>query len=160
MLRKSILIIFTLIVPGLLLTACSEDTGSPEQQIRQLLADMESAVQQRSLDQVKPLVSADYNDQWNGSRSAALRSLMFYFQGHQSIHLLTRVSEIQLAEDQKQARVTVYVGMAGKPVENSQQLLAINADVYRFDIDLVTNGKEWLVSRAQWQPARPDNLQF
>jgi len=158
MLRKTILIIFTIILPGLLLSACSEDTGSPEQQIRLLIADMETAVQQRSLDQVKPLVSADYSDQWNGSRSAALRSLMFYFQGHQSIHLLTRVSEIQLAEDQQQARVIVYVGMAGKPVENSQQLLAINADVYRFDIELVADGKEWLVARAQWQPARPDNL--
>ena len=161
MLRKTILIIFTIILPGLLLlTACSDDTGTPEQQIRQLLADVETAVQQRSLDQVKPLVSAEYSDQWNGSRSAALRSLMFYFQGHQSIHLLTRVTEIQLAEDQQQARVIVYVGMAGKPVDNAQQLLALNADVYRFDIDLVADGKEWLVSSAQWQPARPDNLQF
>lgn len=159
MLRKTILIIFTIIMPGLLLlTACSDDTGSPDQQIRQLLADMESAVQQRSLDQVKALVSADYNDQWNGSRSAALRSLMFYFQGHQSIHLLTRVSAIELAEDQQQARVIVYVGMAGNPVENAQQLLAINADIYRFEIDLVADGKEWLVSHARWQRARLEDF--
>ena len=142
------------------LAACSEAPGSPEQQIRLLVADMESAVQQRSLDQVKSLVSADYRDEWNGNRSAALRSLMFYFQGHQSIHLLTRISDIQLQNEQQKALVTIYVGMAGKPVESSDQLIEVNADVYRFDIDLVTDGSEWLVSGARWQPARPDNLQF
>ena len=73
MLRKTILIIFTIIMPGLLLlTACSDDTGSPDQQIR--------------------------------------------------------------------------------------QLLAINADIYRFEIDLVADGKEWLVSHARWQRARLEDF--
>lgn len=121
---------------------------------------MESAVQQRSLDQVKELVSSDYKDEWNGDRRAALRSLLFYFQGHQSIHLLTRISDIQLNDDASEARVIVYVGMAGQPVDKSESLIDLNADLYRFDVDLIADGDEWLVSSARWEKARVENFDF
>jgi hypothetical protein len=125
-----------------------------------MVSAMESAVQQRSLDQVKELVSSDYKDQWNNDRRAALRSLLFYFQGHQSIHLLTRISDIQLNDDASQARVIVYVGMAGQPVDKSESLIALNADLYRFDVDLIADGDKWLVSSARWEKARVENFDF
>lgn len=144
----------------LILTSCSQDTNSPEQQIQNTISAMEAAVEQRSLDSVKELVSSEYKDEWSGSRRAALRSLMFYFQGHQSIHLLTRTSDIQIADDGKSARAIVYVGMAGKPVEESEVLIDMNADLYRFDVDLLADGDEWQVTSARWQPARPENFDF
>ncbi len=143
-----------------LLSACSEDKDNPEVRIRNMVSAMESAVQQRSLDQVKELVSSDYKDEWNGDRRAALRSLLFYFQGHQSIHLLTRISDIQLNDDASQARVIVYVGMAGQPVDKSESLIDLNADLYRFDVDLIADGDEWLVSSARWEKARVENFDF
>jgi hypothetical protein len=143
-----------------LLSACTEDMDDPEVRIRNMVSAMESAVQQRSLDQVKELVSSDYKDQWNNDRRAALRSLLFYFQGHQSIHLLTRISDIQLNDDASQARVIVYVGMAGQPVDKSESLIALNADLYRFDVDLIADGDKWLVSSARWEKARVENFDF
>lgn len=157
---KKLSIIKWLSVSLLLLTSCSQDTNSPEQQIQSVISAMEAAVEQRSLDSVNELVSSDYKDEWNGSRRAALRSLMFYFQGHQSIHLLTRTSDIQITEDGKRASAVVYVGMAGKPVEESEVLIDMNADLYRFDVDLLADGDEWRVSSARWQPARPENFDF
>jgi len=157
---KKLSIIKLLSVSLLTLTACSQDTNSPEQQIQNTISAMEAAVEQRSLDSVKELVSSEYKDEWSGSRRAALRSLMFYFQGHQSIHLLTRTSDIQIADDGKSARAIVYVGMAGKPVEKSEYLIDMNADLYRFDVDLITDGDEWRVISAHWQPARPENFDF
>ncbi|MDX2476446.1 MAG: hypothetical protein QNL05_03695, partial [Gammaproteobacteria bacterium] len=59
----------------LILTSCSQDTNSPEQQIQSIISAMEAAVEQRSLESVKELVSSEYKDEWNGSRRAALRSL-------------------------------------------------------------------------------------
>ncbi|MGB5224353.1 MAG: hypothetical protein WBM38_04555 [Arenicellales bacterium] len=144
----------------LILASCSQHTDSPQEQIQKTISAMEAAVEQRSLDSVKELVSSDYKDEWNGNRRAALRSLMFYFQGHQSIHLLTRTSDIELADDGKSASAIVYVGMAGKPVEKSEYLIDMNADLYRFDVDLVTDGDEWRVISASWQPARPENFDF
>jgi hypothetical protein len=143
-----------------LLAACSEQEETPEVRIRNMVSAMESAVQQRSLDQVKELVSSDYRDEWNSDRRAALRSLLFYFQGHQSIHLLTRISDIQLNDDASKASVTVYVGMAGQPVEKSASLIDLNADLYRFDVDLIADGDKWLVSSARWQKTRVENFDF
>jgi len=154
------LLIKLLCLASILIAACNKDTSSPEQQIRSTILAMESAVEQRSLDNVKKRVSTDYKDEWNGSRRAALRSLMFYFQGHQSIHLITNISDIQIGEDGNRARAIVYVGMAGKPVEKSESLIDINADLYRFDVDLIADGNEWLVTSARWQPARPENFDF
>ena len=154
-------ILITLLGAGfLLLAACVQDTNSPEEQIRSMVAAMETAVEQRSLDSVRSLVSSDYKDEWNGDRRAALRALLFYFQGHQNIHLLTKISEIQIHDDGSRAEVIVYVGMAGKPVEKSEYLIAMNADIYRFDINLVADGNEWLVHSARWQKARPENFDF
>jgi len=125
-----------------------------------MVSAMESAAEQRSLGSVKELVSSDYNDEWHGDRRAALRSLLFYFQGHQSVHLLTRISDIQLDEEGKSARAIVYVGMAGEPVVKSEALIDLNADLYRFDVDLVADGDEWLVASARWERARPENFDF
>ncbi len=141
-----------------LIASCSKDTGSPEEQIQKLVSNMEAAVEQRSLDSVRELVDDEYRDEWNGSRRAALRALMFYFQGHQSIHLLTRINDIQLNDDASTANVIVYVGMAGKPVAESESLIDLNADLYRFEIKLIADGSDWLVSSATWQRARPENF--
>lgn len=125
-----------------------------------MVSAMEAAVEQRSLESVKELVDSEYSDEWNGSRRAALRALMFYFQGHQSIYLLTRISNIELNDDASAASVTVYVGMAGDPVEKSQSLIDLKADLYRFDIKLVVDGNDWLVSSAKWERARLENFGF
>ena len=141
-----------------LISACSQDTNDPEQQIRNMVSAMETAVEQRSLDNVKVHVDSDYSDEWNGNRRAALRALLFYFQGHQSIHLLTRISNIDLSDDLTSASVVVYVGMAGDPVEKSESLIDLNADLYRFDIQLEAEGNDWLISSARWQRARVEDF--
>jgi hypothetical protein len=87
-----------------------------------------------------------------------LRSLIFYFQGHQSIHLLTRVADLQISDDAKSARLLVYVGMAGKPIANADYLIALNADLYSFDVSLINDGGDWLVRGASWQRVRPENF--
>lgn len=156
---------FRLIIPllsslFLLLPGCSGDTDTAEQQIRKMLAEMETAVQERSLEKVKSHVSPDYYDQWHPNRRAALRSLIIYFQGHTSIHLLTKISELTLSDDEKSASLVAYVGMAGKPIENADYLIALNAELFRFDIGLVNDDGDWLVANASWERVRPDSYEF
>jgi hypothetical protein len=153
-------IIAPLLLFILLLSGCSQDTDSAESQIRSMLSSMETAIQQRSLDKVKSLVSPDYKDEWHPNRRAALRSLLFYFQGHTSIHLLTRVSELAISDDEKTATLVVFVGMAGKPIENADYLVALNADLFRFEVDLVNDGDDWLVAGTSWQRVRPESFTF
>ncbi len=153
-------IIIFLVLSLFLLSACSQETSTPEEQIRDMVSAMETAVEQRSLDSVKELVDSEYSDEWNRSRRAALRALMFYFQGHQSIYLLTRITNIELNQDATAASVVVYVGMAGEPVDESESLINLNADVYRFQIRLVADGDAWLISSADWERARPENFKY
>jgi hypothetical protein len=151
----ALLLFFILLLPG-----CSEDADSAEAQIRGMLSSMETAIQERSLDNVKSLVSPDYKDEWHPDRRAALRSLLVYFQGHTSIHLLTRVSDLVISDDEKTATLVVFVGMAGKPIENADYLVALNADLFRFEVDLVNDGDDWLVAGTSWQRVRPESFAF
>lgn len=157
MFKKPVIII---LLSLFILSACSQETATPEEQIRNMVSAMETAVEQRSLDSVKELVDAEYSDEWNGNKQAALRALLFYFQGHQSIYLLTRVSDIDISDDATSAEVTVYVGMAGSPVEQADSLISLNADLYRFDIKLVTDDNNWLVKSAMWKRALPENFEY
>jgi hypothetical protein len=153
-------VIALLFVFTLLLSGCSQDSDSAESQIRSMLSSMETAIQERSLDKVKSLVSPDYKDEWHPNRRAALRSLLIYFQGHTSIHLLTRVSELAISDDEKTAALVVFVGMAGKPIENADYLVALNADLYRFEVELAKDDDDWLVAGASWQRVRPESFAF
>ncbi len=151
-----------LLLPALLflLVSCSPDTGTPEEQIQKTISSMETAIEQRSLDSVRELVDDDYSDEWNGNRRSALRALMLYFQGHQSIHLLTRTMKIELNEDATAATVIIYVGMAGEPVDEAESLLNVKADAYRFEIKLRKEDEDWLVHGARWQHVRAEDFTF
>jgi hypothetical protein len=157
---KSRLIISLFSLLLLTLSGCSGQSDPAEVQIREMLSAMENAVQERSLEKVKSMVSPGYHDQLHPDRRAALRSLLFYYQGHTSIHLLTRVSGLSISDDEKSASLVVYVGMAGKPIENADYLVAVNADLFRFDIRLVNDDGEWLVASSNWQRVRPESFDF
>ena len=155
--RPIIALLLVFILP---LSGCSRDEDSAESQIRSMLSAMETAIQDRSLDQVKSMVSPEYKDEWHANRRAALRSLLIYFQGHTSIHLLTRVSELLISDDEKTATLVVFVGMAGKPIENADYLVALDADLFRFEVELVNNDGDWLVAGSSWQRVRPESFAF
>jgi len=48
--------------------------------------------------------------------------------------------------------------MAGRPVANAGELVGMNANLYRFDLELVRRGGDWRVQRAAWEPARLDDF--
>jgi len=146
-----------LVILVLILSACGPE-ASPEQQVRDTLAALEAAVEKRSLGAVGDFIADDYADTWHVDRNTVLRSLLAYLQGHQSIHLLTRVAEIQLDDASQQALAVVFVGMAGVPVESPQALLTLNADLYRFEIGLRRDASDWQIIKASWRPAMIDDF--
>jgi len=137
-----------------LLLSCSSDTGTPEERIRQLLTEGERAVESRSVTAVEPFLSSRYRDDRGQGRRAVLRLLAGYFLGHQSIHLLTQVSEVSLTGEQE-AEATVFVAVAGQPIESTTQLLSLRADLIRLDLHLSSESGEWQVVSARWRRAEP-----
>lgn len=138
-------------LPVLLLAACGEGQ-SPEDQIREVVAEAEKGAEARDLSDVMALVSERYADT-RGQDKAAVRDIVGgYLLVNQSIHLLTRVEDVKFPSDTiATARVTV--GMLGRQ-DDAAGDWSLAADVYEFDLRFVREGDEWRLQSAGWRRAR------
>lgn len=129
------------------LTACG-DADSPEQQVRQVIDEMETAAETRDIGELVEHLSSEYRDGNGMSADEAARYARGYFMANQSIHLLTRVEQIEfpLADE---ARARVLVGMVGRDADASGNW-DLAADLVEFKLALRQEGGEWKVTFAQW----------
>lgn len=140
------------------LSACGEDAKSPEMQLREQIASAEAAAESRDLNALKDMVAEQYGDDRGLDKRTVLQLLRGYFLRHRTIYLLTRIQNIDLPYP-NQAQATVFVAMAGQPIDTAQTLRLIRADLYRFD--LVFEAKDqthWQVTDAAWRRAKLDDF--
>jgi hypothetical protein len=137
--------------------ACAAEPETPEGRIRGFLAAMEEAAEDRDLGPLKAAVAEGYADDRGNDRTAIVQLLMVHFLRNQSIHLLSRIATVEIAESAT-ASATVYVGVAGRPIPDAAALAVLRADLYRFDFELARKDEEWQVTRAEWHPARGDDF--
>jgi len=130
---------------------------SPEQRIKEMIEAGELAVESRSAGDVMALISNDYQDDNGRGRDQLLQLLGVYFYRHRSIHLLVQIHAIALTGEGR-AKVTVYTAMAGRPVSDAESLLALHADLYRFDLKLQELEGAWLVTSSGWRRASPEDF--
>lgn len=149
---KYILIAFI----SLLLSGCGGG-DSPEDQIRKFIAAGEQAAESRSIGGIKDLISEQYADERGRTRGDIVAVAMRYFLANKKIHLLTRIKEVNILSEKK-ALVLLYVAMSGQDVQGSDSLMNVQADLYRFDLELILEGKEWLIIRADWNSAIRDDF--
>ncbi len=140
-----------------LLVSCGGDEASPEWRIRAMLTAAELAVESRSLSAVSPLVSSAFSDSVGQDKQAVLRLLGGYFVTHQSIHLLTQVSRLDLIGPDR-AQVTLFVAVAGQPLSTVSQLISLRADLIRLDLTLIEEEGEWLVLAGAWRRAEKSDF--
>ncbi len=137
---------------GLLLTvallASCGDADSPDQQVRRVIDQMETAAEARDVGELVQHFSPEYRDANGMTPDEAARYARGYFIANQSIHLLTRVEQVDFPFPDE-ARARVLVGMVGRDADaNGNWDLA--ADLYEFQLALRQEHGEWKVSFAQW----------
>lgn len=148
---------WAVIALALALAACSRQS-SPEAEIRELVAHAVTVAEERNVRDLRALIADDYADARGLDRKAVENLIRLHVLRQQSIHLFARIRSIELLEPDR-ASASVAVAMAGRPVRDSAALVGLNADLYRFDLELVRHGRnEWKVQRAAWQPARLDDF--
>ena len=152
--RRRATALLVLLLP---LLACSKATDTPEAWIRALLAQAERAAEGRDVSAVLEHVAQGYRDAEGRDRQAVRGLLVYVFLRNPQIHLLTRVHEIAV-DAPDQARVRVFVAMAGHPLGAAAALAELRADLYRFDFALGLEGDDWRVTSADWAPARSDDF--
>ncbi len=140
-----------------LLVACSRNADSPEAEIRALVAQAQTAAEARDAPGLRALIADNYADVQGNDRKAMENLIRLHILRNQSIHLFTRIRSIALPQPDH-AMVSVAAAMAGRPVANAGELVGLNADLYRFDLELIRRGGEWQVQRAAWEPARLDDF--
>lgn len=149
------LAILLLLLP--LLLSCSGGDKSPEDQIRELLELGEQAVESRSLSAVSPLLSDAYRGGEGQDKRSVMRLLAGYFVAHQSIHLLSQLSRLEMRGAQ-QAEATLFVAVAGQPISGGSQLLSLRADLIRLELTLVAEQGDWRVLSGVWRKAEKSDF--
>ncbi|MET0534547.1 MAG: hypothetical protein ABW171_10010 [Steroidobacter sp.] len=124
------------------------NSDSPEQQVRKVIDEMEAAAEARDVGELVEHLSAEYRDANGLSAQEAVRYVRGYFVANQSIHLLTRVEQIEFPLPDE-ARARVLVGMVGKEA-NTAGNWDLAADLVEFKVTLRQEDDEWKVTFAQW----------
>lgn len=129
----------------LTLSACGSP-DSPEAQVRNVLAQMEAAAEARDVGDVMQFVAEDFRDAYGQGSAELARYLQGYFIANQSIHLLTRIEELQFVNDDE-AKVRVTVARVGREAD-AAAAWNLAADLHDFDLTLRRQDGRWQVSHA------------
>jgi hypothetical protein len=137
----------------LALAACGGQPESPETEIQTFVAQAQAAAEARNARDLRALIAEDYVDAKGNDHKAIENLIRLHIFRNQSIHVLTRIRAIEFPEPER-ALVIVMAALAGRPVANIDELAGLNANVYRFDLELIRRGKDdWQVRHAAWEPA-------
>jgi hypothetical protein len=130
------------------LSAASCGVSDPEAEIRALLAAAEEAAEERDVGFFGDVVGVAYRDVRGNDRDELLRMVRGYFIANQRIELVSRVDEVVL-EGADAARAVVHAGMVGQRA-GAALLGGVDADLYRFELELVNDGGDWRIIGAEW----------
>lgn len=130
---------------------------TPEDQVRQYVAMGEEAVETRDIGDVKELISEKYRDEHSRTRRDLVALAARYIFSNKNIHVLTRVNELSFPSENT-AALQLYVAMTGQNVSDLDALLNMQADLYRFEMELVKEDKKWRLLKADWRRARGEDF--
>jgi hypothetical protein len=121
-------------------------SSDPEAEIRALLAAAEEAAETRDVGFFADVVGEGYRDSRGQDRAELLRVLRGYFIANQRIEVVSRIDEIAL-EGTDAARAVMHAGLLGQR-SGAELLGGVDADLYRFELELVSDGGEWRIIGA------------
>ena len=134
----------------LLLAGCARQ-DTPEQRIRAFIDRIAAAAEARAWNDFDAYLAEDFSDGRGLTRREALAVVARYILAHRSIHVFQRVRQIEV-RDPRHARAVVLAALAGSPVDAPEDLARIDADLYRFELELADEGDGFRVRSAAWQP--------
>ena len=142
------------IVMATLLSACG-DANSPEDRIRTLIDNFEQTAEQGKALGFKDYIADNYSDADGQTKRDVLRLLAGYKLRKKTTHLLVHIADIQVGPDKTSGSAKVFVAMAASPLTGIDQLGALQADLYRFDINVREDSDDaFQVVSATWAPAQ------
>jgi len=133
----------------MLVSACG--ASNPEAEIRALLAAAEEAAEARDVGFFGDALGAGYRDARGHDRDELVRMVRGFFIANQRIEIVSRIDEIVLEGDSA-ARAVLHAGMVGQRT-GAGLVDGIDADLYRFELELVNDGGDWQIIGADYRRA-------
>jgi hypothetical protein len=121
--------------------------GDPDAEIRALLAAAEEAAEARDAGFFASILGAGYRDSRGNDKDEAVRSVRGLFLVNQRIEIVSRVDEVVL-EGADAARAVVHAGLVGQRT-GASLIDGVDADLYRFELELVNEGGDWQIIGAE-----------
>lgn len=135
------------------LTACGNSTATPEDALRLWVSDMAEAVEANDRGGMLDLISPAYVDRRNNDYEAIDQKLRLLFLRQQNLIAMNTIDEIRVSAGTA-AEIDLTVGLAGM----ARGSFGLEADVYRFELELTQDEDEWLLIGARWAPMGRDPL--
>ena len=128
-----------------LLAGCGGSGSDPEEALRTWVAEAEAFAEEKDRRGLLGMISEDYADGRGHDHEEIGNILRIYFLRAGNVAFLTSIDEIAVM-DETAALVNLTVGMAGTEVG----AFGIDADAYRFELELENNDDEWVLIGARW----------
>ncbi len=136
------------------LAACGREPETlPEAEIRAFVAGAEAAAEERNMSALRALIAKDYADAQGYDRKTIENMMRLHVLRNRSLHVLTRIDSIQFLEPER-ALVVVMAALAGQSVTRIDELVNLDADLFRFELELARNNGDWQVRHAGWKRAQ------
>ncbi|MDH3772299.1 MAG: hypothetical protein OET79_15095 [Nitrospirota bacterium] len=129
----------------LLASACGGPEEGPEEAIRAWVEAGHKAAEAKDRSTMLDMISPAYADSRGNSREDIGNMMRFYFLRQDKVVLITHLDELEVFDDSA-AELVLQVGMAG----SNDNALGFSADAYRFEMELVRDGGDWLLIAARW----------
>jgi len=140
------------------LPGCGSEPPSPEQQLRALIGEAETAVESRDLAAAMALVDPQYRDDRQRDWRQLRALLAGYFFRHPSIYVISQVDRIEVPQPD-QARAVVFAGLAGSAQEAESPLAGWRANLLRLELQFSRpDGEDWRLASASWRPATREDF--
>lgn len=134
-----------LIVYCAILAACGSEPDDPEQELRQWVARMEAAAEEKDRGEMLDGISENYADARGNTRKDIGDRLLVVFLRQQPLVIVSTIDEIEVSGGTA-AKLDLTVAMAG----TSSGTFGLSADAYRFKLELEKADDDWMLIGARW----------
>ena len=127
------------------LLGCGDAPTAPEEAVRAWVAQGHRLAEDKQRRDLINMVSPAYSDARGNARGDIENMFRFYFLRANGISLLPKINDVRIFGDTA-AEVDLTVGMAA----SNDGVLGFSADAYRFELELVRDGDDWLLISGRW----------
>ncbi len=136
---------------GLLLSFPGCQKKTEEDRVKEVIADIQKAGQEKDIRKIIGHLSRNYSDSQGNDYNSIKGLLLAYFFRHQRIHIF--IPAVKVTVEDSAAKVAFETVFSGGGATGSPSGIFPDAvSMYAFDVSMKKEDGEWMVLSARWNP--------